>query len=1420
MGALAMGGTRKRAGRGWSWRAGVIAMALAMALPPAGAMALIAPGAGEVVVVDERPGVLPGELLANIDGYFTENLGQLDPGIRYYCMGSPLSVAFGDSWVGYDYRPEGGDRGVMFRVTFDGANAVRPVGLEPTACKSSFFIGNDPEHWISGASTFRGIVFRGLYDGVDLSYMLHDGRLKYEFLVAPGADHSSISMRYDGIAGLAVDAVGDLIIRTPNGVLRDDAPISFYEGLAGRDAIPSMWSLADASSVRFTIGRHDTGRPLIIDPDMAFSTVIGGSEHDQYPHCRIDQDGTIVIAGRTLSTDFPITPGSYDTSYSAQSGFLLWLSDDGSELLSSTFYGEAVGTNDIAIDASGNIYVTGWTQSATYPTTAGAFDGTLGGGCDAFVSCFNSTGSDMLFSTLFGGQGIDEGRSISFNSEGEACICGETGSNDLPTVPGCYDPTFNGNMGSSTGDLFLVVLNSNLSKEMHFTYLGGTDEDIYVVLCVDGNDDIYLTGETLSSDFPMTSSALDTQLGGIDAFLVKFDRNCTDLKYSSFLGGGGFEIGRSIVLDDSGRIYLSGPTSSLAFPVTDDAFQSVIQSDVDLFFTVVNASGDKLLYSTYLGGDGEDESPLLALISDGSIAMTFVTGSTDMPVTDDAYDETKDAGWDCFFCTFVGEPFKLEYATYLGGSTSDKPSGIACGDSYAIIAGHTDSVDFPVTDGAYDTTVTKYDCFVTRFGSFSQNGTRPSPPVNLSSVALDRAIRLDWDAPMYDGGCVLKGYNVYRGDRSDNLTLISVLKRWARDLTDRSVNLGSMYFYSISALNRMGESNRTDVVNATAFGRPVSPTGLTAIAGCQTIAVNWTPPNDTGALPILGYRLYRGSSAISLSSFLGLGDIDRYMDEGLENGREYFYRVLAFNAMGDGENSTIVSAMPRGPPSMPQFFSVMAGDAMVTLQWRIPMSDEGSPVLGYNILRGSDETTLSLRTGVGQFDNIFTDTGLTNGVTYFYAVQAFNAIGSGPSSEVLNATPLGVPGMVKGLTITSGDGQVFLSWAPPTLDGGTPLLGYHLLCGNDPDNLGTGFPVQGTTYTDQGLTNGQRYCYAVRAYNKLGDGPLSAVVEAIPLGFPSPPTDLFAEAGNGVVTISWLAPMETGGAPFVEYRVYCGSSPSALELLRTLIPSARTLRDVDVVVGTPYYYAVSAVTEAGEGPRSPVASATPYGWPSAPVNITVTAGDGEVSLSWSPPASDGAAAIEGYVILRRTSSTDLQEFETLTGVLTYKDRTVMNGVTYHYAIVAVNKAGRGPATEAVSATPFKPATVPGKVRTLLAEAKGAKVTLAWTAPESDGGSPVTGYVVLRGASRDALAVVATLGAVTVWTDAAVERGSTYYYTVAAVNSVGQGEAFAAYEVKVPKEKEDGPGFGAIGMGVALAAAVLVMASQRRRHLDQ
>jgi titin len=527
---------------------------------------------------------------------------------------------------------------------------------------------------------------------------------------------------------------------------------------------------------------------------------------------------------------------------------------------------------------------------------------------------------------------------------------------------------------------------------------------------------------------------------------------------------------------------------------------------------------------------------------------------------------------------------------------------------------------------------------------------------------------------------------------------------------------------------------------------------------------------------------------------------------------------LWFN-ISDGVNATLVrlhfTIIPAPtPPSEPTGFMAIPGDGEVELEWRAPSDDGDSSILGYRIFRGLSNVSLN---EIGEVDAntiTFTDANVTNGVTYYYAILSFNVIGDSPLST-LYITPFGLPGVPLDLVVEAGDGYVSISWTPPELDGGTPILGYNLLRGVRGDQVESYqvFGVGITTFNDTGLMNGQTFYYSVRARNNVGEGPSTAVLPATPSTVPNAPGDLIAQAGDGQVTITWLRSPDDGGSTILGYKIYRGPSEETMELLHTAASSTFKYEDEDVEVGTEYFYVVRAYNAVGESLPSIVVPATPGGPPGLPIQLAATAGNQEVHLSWSSPEDDGSFTITGYVILRGTSVASMRELVQLGDVYAYLDTSVTNGETYYYAIAAINEAGPGDYSEPVSATPFKPVTPPGKVMTLVADAKGAKVTLQWNAPREDGGSPVTGYLVYRGDSAGSMEVVATLGMVTTWTDEDVERGKTYYYSVAALNVAGEGEAFAAYEVKVPPQKKDSPGFEVVLVGLAL---LLVVPIARRR----
>ncbi len=496
-------------------------------------------------------------------------------------------------------------------------------------------------------------------------------------------------------------------------------------------------------------------------------------------------------------------------------------------------------------------------------------------------------------------------------------------------------------------------------------------------------------------------------------------------------------------------------------------------------------------------------------------------------------------------------------------------------------------------------------------------------------------------------------------------------------------------------------------------------------------------------------------------------------------------------------------------PEAPNLLRATPDDGEVELEWRAPLETGDRPLDGFRILRGTDPEDLTVITTVDAFVDTHVDPGLTNGVTYYYAVTAYNDLGDSPRSQVLNATPMGVPGMPLDLVLTPGDGQVTVTWSPPALDGGSAILGYRVFRGvfDGPlEEVATLGVV--TEYLDEGLTNGQEYFYTVLAFNDLGDGPRATALPVVPLGLPDAPAGLEVETDVMTLTLSWDPPSDTGGSALTGFIVYRGPSADDLELLEAMPASAREFVDDDLVAGQTYYYAVAAETAAGEGPRGPAVSALAVDLPGAPGDLGAEAGDGQVVLTWTA-AYDGGSTLTGYVVVR-TSGDDTEEFE-IGVVTTYTDTEVTNGETYTYKVLAVNEMGRGALSDGVEASPFKPVFVPGKVLSLTVTAKKARVTLTWMAPEDDGGSPLTGYVILRGEAADSMTEIAQVGLPTSYLDEDVKEGKTYHYTVLAVNGVGQGDPADTVQVKIQKtevDEDEFPTLLMVGIVVVLAAIVL------------
>ena len=603
---------------------------------------------------------------------FETNRGQTDSEVKFLARGTQHTLFLSSTEAVLVFRkpeePEAGERrdpkaklakpGTATRtvvsVAYLGANPMaRVAGLDELPGKINYFIGSDPAKWRVNVPTYAKVQYQDLYPGIDLVYYGNRQQLEYDFVLRPGADPRRITLSFQGADKLEVDTQGDLVLHTAAGTIRHRKPVIYQDVDGLRRDIAGGYVLREARTVGFGVGTYDLSRPLIIDPVLFYSTYLGGSGDDE---------------------------------------------------------GLA-----IAVDTVGNTYVTGRTNSTNFPTTAGAFQTTSGALFNAFVTKLDPTGSALLYSSYLGGSGSDEGRGLAVDTVGNTYVTGRTSSTDFPTTTGAFQAAPGG-----VGSAFVTKLDSTGSALLYSTYLGGSGIDEGFGIAVDTVGNAYVTGVIGSTDFPTTTGAFQSTLGGFsDAFVAKLNPTAAgpaSLVYSTYLGGSGNDEGRGLAVDAGGNAYVTGRTSSTDFPTTTGAFQTTAGGLGDAFVTKLDPTGSALLYSTYLGGSGADESFAIAVDPGGNAYVTGFASSTNFPTTTGAFQSALGGFADAFVTKLNSLGSGLVYSTYLGGSEQDQGRGLAVdpgGNAY--VTGFTASTNFPTTTGAFQTAFGGFfDAFVTK----------------------------------------------------------------------------------------------------------------------------------------------------------------------------------------------------------------------------------------------------------------------------------------------------------------------------------------------------------------------------------------------------------------------------------------------------------------------------------------------------------------------------------------------------------------------------------------------------------------------------------------------------------------------------------------------------------------------------------
>ena len=465
-------------------------------------------------------------------------------------------------------------------------------------------------------------------------------------------------------------------------------------------------------------------------------------------------------------------------------------------------------------------------------------------------------------------------------------------------------------------------------------------------------------------------------------------------------------------------------------------------------------------------------------------------------------------------------------------------------------------------------------------------------------------------------------------------------------------------------------------------------------------------------------------------------------------------------------------------PSAPLSLVATGGTKSVSLSWQEPSSNGGAAISGYKVYRatspgGQGPTPIATLGNVTSYQSI----GLADGTTYYYKVSAINSAGEGARSSEASATTFSAPSQPSSITAVGALRSITISWSAPASDGGSAVSSYKLYRGSSPTSLSL-LATLGTVYSyvDSSLTDGTTYYYKVSAINVIGEGTATAVVSTTTdTVVPGPPQGLIATASSESVLLSWSAPASNGGSAIVGYKIYRGESSGQLALL-TFVGNYLSYLDPGLTNGRTYYYQVSAVNSVGEGARSSEAQATTsVQVPSAPTGLTASPLDGKVRLDWLSPSYDGGSTIVQFKIYRAIGSGSMSLLATLSPTTTYLDEGLGNGVTYRYVVSALNSMGESARSSEASAMPVG---LPGAPTQLQAIPGNAKVTLSWTAPLNDGGSAIIGYQLYRGSSPTTLSALISLGTGTGYVDEGLSNGQQFFYSVAAVSSVGQGSMSA------------------------------------------
>jgi hypothetical protein len=655
------------------------------------------------------------EAYAHIPTSFIANEGQTDKSVKFFTRGRGYGLFLTSTQAVLVLSKD--PKSLVVRMRLVGTNPNSPLnGVDELPGKANYFIGSDPSRWRTNIPTYAKVRQREVYPGVDLVYYGRGTQLEYDFEVAPGTNPDAIRLAFEGNEQVSIDDHGNLIVATGGEEIQFLKPLAYQDVAGKQQNIAIDYSLLNSRTVGFKIGKYNVREPLVIDPILSYSTYLGGTFEDYGKAIAVDSAGNAYVTGYTISTNFPTANPLQPANGGYGDAFIAKLNASGTALVYSTFLGGSSGEygNSIAVDAVGNAYVTGQTQSTNFPIS-NAFQSVYGGSeFDAFATKLNATGSALIYSTYLGGSLVDEGHGIAADSFGNAYVTGSTWSANFPTVNSLQ--VFAGN-----SDAFVTKLNA-AGSAVYSTYIGGNSRDEGSSIAVDGSGNAYVAGNLASSPgcisvaklnaagsafvyqaclagLSIKSIAIDPAgnayltgeqyfVGQYRAFVSKLNAAGSAQLYTTYFASG--TSGTGIAVDSSGNAYITGSTS--LYLATLNPVQPFYGGGIyDAFVAKVNAAGSPL-YSTFLGGAANDSGFGIAVDISGNAYVTGSTTSTNFP-TANPFQPALAGSTDAFVAKIADSPLGFIPVTPCRVVDTRNPVGALGGPS--LVGGTTRA--FPIT---------------------------------------------------------------------------------------------------------------------------------------------------------------------------------------------------------------------------------------------------------------------------------------------------------------------------------------------------------------------------------------------------------------------------------------------------------------------------------------------------------------------------------------------------------------------------------------------------------------------------------------------------------------------------------------------------------------------------------------------------